>query len=69
MTKNTAEFKTADDYVNRAFYILSILKKDLDIKLVDGKLLVTINNKCTQLLASELLDIYKEGWDERSVAL
>lgn len=64
-----SEFKTHEDYMDKALYILSTLGNKLDISVLDNRIIVKHKRECVALLAGELLDVYKEGWDERSTCI
>jgi hypothetical protein len=71
MTKNTAEAKTAVDLIPIAEYLLNkIVSKGVSLKLNNrNRVEVEYTQEMLAKVASDLLDIYHQGWDDRSVAL
>ncbi len=64
-----AEFKVEEDYKNKARMLLSKMAKLGILKLEKNTLIVTFDEKVVSTLASELLDVYKEGWNDRCLIL
>lgn len=64
-----AEFKTEQDLTPRARHLLHHIVNKLTIDIADKRININYTEHDVAILASHLLDVYKEGWDERSITL
>lgn len=65
-----AEFKTAEDLEPKARYLVDRIARHARVGLTSQNVVeVAYTETLLQLVASELLDAYKEGWDDRSTAI
>lgn len=62
--------KTTEDFRNKAFFLLTIIAREhMDIELIEGRIVIKPKPGATNIIASELLEIYTDGWDHRSINL
>lgn len=61
------EFKTADELEERAIQITRTIFKSLRLDHSDYRTELLFNKNTRALLAAELLEVYKQGWDDRTL--
>jgi len=63
------EPKTLEDFENRARGLLRLIAQKAHIDVADRRIELLFNEKTLKIVASDLLEIYNSGWDNRSISL
>lgn len=64
----TSEFKIAEDLEERARGLLHLIARRAHLDLTDRHIKLLFDEETVSIVSSELLEIFKEGWDTRSIA-